>query len=87
MPPLLFKGAYFLVVCLANLVLALVVVYKNPRSNANRYFALAVTFVSLWTLSNALLHLFAAQTPALIWGRLTFAAASLIIANARTNSG
>lgn len=78
MTPYLPKAIYFGLICLANLVLAVLVYVKNPRHPANRFFALAVGCVSLWTLSNALLHLFAHHHLALLWGRAAFACAALI---------
>jgi signal transduction histidine kinase len=81
MPPLLFKSAYFILICFASVLVSLFVFYRNPRSSANRFFAFTVLLVGLWTLSNAFLHLYADRPPALLWGRLTFAAASFIPAS------
>lgn len=72
---------YFLFVCAVNLTLSLTVFLKDRHSTVNRFFSLSVFSVALWTFTNALLHASPPGTSALYWGRLTFAAASLIPGN------
>ncbi|MCD6170233.1 MAG: PAS domain S-box protein [Candidatus Latescibacteria bacterium] len=65
-------------VCVINLSLALFVYLKNRKHSANRFFAIFVLCVAAWTFGNYMAHIHANTQNGLLWGRVTFAAASLI---------
>lgn len=75
------KFIYFAFVCAINLTLAFLVYFRNRRRLVNQLFAASVLWVVGWTVSNYLLHVFAGTVTGILWGRATFAAASLIPAS------
>ena len=74
------SGNLFLIVlaALAYLLLASAVLVKNPKNRINRYFGIFSIAVAVWTLSNGLVNAYAAAPSGYLWGRLTFASASVI---------
>ncbi len=63
---------------LANLVLGAIILHKQPAGHIHRSFAAFSFSVALWTLSNGLVSAYPGTTWGYVWGRLTFASASII---------
>ena len=70
--------AYATALALTNLALSVLVFARNPQNLVNRLFSLSVFFVAVWIFANGMLHTFADTSTGITWGRITFAAASLI---------
>jgi PAS domain S-box-containing protein len=62
----------------ANLVLGMTVLIKNPHALIHRYFALFSISVASWTMSNSLLSVFAQSESGYVWARLAFASSAVI---------
>jgi PAS domain S-box-containing protein len=73
-------AVFFLPACtiIANLILACVVLLKNPRSNINRSFSLIVLFIAFWSFSNLLSDVSAGYYEALIWNRMVYLVSAII---------
>ncbi len=63
---------------LANLMLGVAVLVKNPHALIHRYFALFSISVAAWTMSNSLLSVFAQTELGYMWARFAFASSAVI---------
>lgn len=70
--------AVLLLTALANLLLGIFGWWRRPSSRINQYFAIFSTAVAVWTISNALVSIYAATQWGTFWARAAFAAATII---------
>jgi len=63
---------------IANLALAALIIWKNPRSGINRTFGLIVILIALWSFSNYLSDASNLYPEALFWNRMVYTAAAVI---------
>ena len=67
----MFQPIILVIIIAFEVFLGALALIKNPRSNANRFFAIMTWCMSVWSIS---LYLFYQPNPsALFWGRLVFA--------------
>ncbi|MCK4591302.1 MAG: GAF domain-containing protein [Candidatus Latescibacteria bacterium] len=72
------KFLVLLIVCSVYLALGLLVYVKNRKHVVNKLFAVIVFCVAVWIVGNYMVHTHAYLRSGILWGKFTFAAASLI---------
>lgn len=74
-------AALLILVTALNLLLAVFVLVRAPRSEVNRVFAVTAFSVSLWTLTNALFQITDSVAAATLWAQISYVSALLIAAS------